>query len=221
MSEFPITNPPVVDFANSYSQLRALSTQRDYLRSVARDIMSASVDISRFDSEGARYANYATAWAVTLFFADLLRNSICALDRRAPILFRAIDNHIATANKYLKLFGRKSITTKDDVLKAVDANLQGVVKLTRNVKVVRDELKKQKVSVPKEANLLLDIGVSFAQDSIIILQAGQVAQHSKDSAASAQANLRASLARVYQRMMAIDAEISRLIERGEKYSNTA
>lgn len=216
MSEFPVTISETVDFSKPYSDFEALVAQRRMLQGAERDIRSAMANVSRYELDGIAFANMAAGWAVTLFFCDLLRNSLSAADRRAPILFGEVDRLVENAKKVLKLLGLGSPPSKADVLKSVDSNFQHAIKFTENVKMVRRMLEKAKIRIPKPYNVLTSIAMDMADDTIMIINASQASEQVSASANSAQANMRVSLQRIHQRMMAVDAELSRIMDEAQR-----
>lgn len=211
----PIDKPPTVDFQTPYSQLEALRAEERRLREVADDIRSVRADILRFDREGVENATYAATWAATLMVADILRRSISAMDRRASVLFSAFDREVATANKVLKMLGLKTIATREEVMKNVDPNLKPAVDFTKDIQKVRQLLKEHKIRVPKEVNLLLDLGVDMANDSVLIMQGAQLVEqiHARTKHNLAQNAL--AIERVNKRIREIQLEMTRLIEQAQ------
>jgi hypothetical protein len=77
--------------------------------------------VSQYNAEGARYAEIAAMWAASLMVAEISKIGLSAGDRRARVLFQAQDRLLDQANKVLKLFGLKTMVTKDEILKSLDA----------------------------------------------------------------------------------------------------
>jgi hypothetical protein len=198
-----------------------LYQQRERLRKTAADIRQASQDISRFRSEGADYAAYAATCAAVIMVTDILKHSMSAMDRRAKLLFGAMDKNVATANKVLKAFGQRQITTREDLLRNLDPDLQKPRAMLKVVEQARAFLKKHEVRETKEVKLLLDLGVAMTEDSLLIMQAGNTQVHVNNAANSAQANVRRSLEKTLQNLILIDNELTRQFEQLETLSRTA
>ena len=213
--------PLVVEFDTPYSAFRDLASQRHRLRGAAEDIQHAMQDVNRFQADASNYATIAAAWAATLMVADILKIGLSAMDRRARVLFAAQDRTIERANKALKLLGLRTMTTKADLMKTVDPNLQGAVKLMADIRAAREFLKKQGINAPKEMNLLLDLGTAMADDAVLIMQAGQLQRQARSNANAARNNMRNSLSRINQRIKIVDQELTRLIDRAMTLSRTA
>ena len=221
MDEFEKFTPPKVDFTKPYSDFGALVAQRQRLAASMRDIEMTIREVTKYGADAAAYANVAATWAITLFFCDLLRNSLSAVDRRAPLLFQRFDQLLAKGNKVLKLFGQPTIVDKQTVLKSIDPNLQGSANFSASIRTIRDELAKEKIRLPMPYQVLSEFALDMADDSLLIIQASQTSQQVQASVANAQANMRVTLQRIRERLMRMDAEISRLLENGQRRSNTA
>jgi hypothetical protein len=209
-----LDQPPVVDFQRPYSQLEALEAEERRLQGIADDIRSVQQDLYRFDREGAENATYAATWAATLMVADILRRSVSAMDRRAPILFSAFDKKVATANKLLKMLGLKTITTREEIMKDIDPNLKPVVDFTRDVQQAREILKRYKIRAPREVDLILDLGIDMTNDATLIMQSQQVAQQTHDRTQINLSQTAHQLDRVSQRLRKIQVKMKLLKDPG-------
>lgn len=216
-----IDRPPLVDFQRPFSRLEALRAEQLRLKGVADDIKSVRADLLRFDREGAENATYAAAWAATLMVADILRRSVSAMDRRASILFSAFDRKVATANKLMRLLGWKTIATREEIMKNVDRNLKPAVDFTKDIQRVRAMLKEYKIRAPKEVDLLLDLGIDITNDSILIMQSGQLVDqiHGRTNHNLSQNAL--ALERINKRIRAVQLEMMHLIEQAQVRMRTA
>jgi hypothetical protein len=195
--------PPKVDFTLPPDALAAIRAQRARLMALQRDIESAMRDVDRFSKEGALYAGIAAGWAATLMVCDILKVGLSAMDRRAAVLFKAQDRQISNANKVLKTLGLPTLTSKEELMAGVDPNLQGAIKLTSEIREAQAFLKKQGAKAPKHIALLIDLGTVMADDTVLLIQAGQEQNH------------------VRQRIEALDREFSRVFEAGLERRRTA
>jgi hypothetical protein len=205
-----LDQPPVVDFQRPYSPLEALEAEELRLEGIADDIRNVQQDLLRFDREGAENATYAATWAATLMVADILRRSVSAMDRRAPILFSAFDRKVATANKLLKTLGLKTIATREDIMRDIDPNLKPVVDFTRDVQEAREMLQKHKIRAPKEVDLILDLGIDMTNDATLIMQSAQIAQQTHDRTKYNLSQTAHNLERVSRRIREVQVKIMRL-----------
>ena len=222
--------PPIVDFNRPYSPLDALVAQRAYLRAIALDIQQAMHDVDRYQAEAVQDANIAAVWAATLMVCDIARIGLSAGDRRARLLFAALDNATARAGRVMRLFGAAKVPTKDDLLRAVNDDLKRPVRMLGAVTAARGVLSRLKlpttggpvaVTVPEEVNLVLDLAMAMAADTVLILQAQGLASRAGTQAAQARGQMRVNLHRVLQKMMLIDAELTRQWDRMQRQVNTA
>lgn len=213
--------PPRVDFSRPTTPLEAIRAQRGRLQALERDIESAMRDVNRFSQEGALYAGIAAGWAATLMVCDILKIGMSAFDRRAAVLFKAQDRQIGQANKVLKWLGMSTITTKEELMAGVDPNLQGVVKLTADIREAQAFLKDKGVKAPKEMKLLLDLGTAMADDTVLLIQAGQEQNHVRSNADKARSSMRAQLMRIRSRIRDLDTEFIRLMEAAQTLQRTA
>jgi hypothetical protein len=213
--------PPKVDFTLPPDALAAIRAQRARLMALQRDIESAMRDVDRFSKEGALYAGIAAGWAATLMVCDILKVGLSAMDRRAAVLFKAQDRQISNANKVLKTLGLPTLTSKEELMAGVDPNLQGAIKLTSEIREAQAFLKKQGAKAPKHIALLIDLGTVMADDTVLLIQAGQEQNHVRSNAENARNSMRSQLMRIRQRIEALDREFSRLFEAGLERRRTA
>lgn len=213
--------PPKVDFTLPPDALAAIRAQRARLMALQRDIESAMRDVDRFSKEGALYAGIAAGWAATLMVCDILKVGLSAMDRRAAVLFKAQDRQISNANKVLKTLGLPTLTRKEELMAGVDPNLQGAIKLTSEIREAQAFLKKQGAKAPKHIALLIDLGTVMADDTVLLIQAGQEQNHVRSNAENARNSMRSQLMRIRQRIEALDREFSRLFEAGLERRRTA
>jgi hypothetical protein len=213
--------PPKVDFTLPPDALAAIRAQRARLMALQRDIESAMRDVDRFSKEGALYAGIAAGWAATLMVCDILKVGLSAMDRRAAVLFKAQDRQISNANKVLKTLGLPTLTSKEELMAGVDPNLQGAIKLTSEIREAQAFLKKQGAKAPKHIALLIDLGTVMADDTVLLIQAGQEQNHVRSNAENARNSMRSQLMRIRQRIEALDREFSRVFEAGLERRRTA
>ena len=213
--------PPKVDFTLPPDALAAIRAQRARLMALQRDIESAMRDVDRFSKEGALYAGIAAGWAATLMVCDILKVGLSAMDRRAAVLFKAQDRQISNANKVLKTLGLPTLTSKEELMAGVDPNLQGAIKLTSEIREAQAILKKQGAKAPKHIALLIDLGTVMADDTVLLIQAGQEQNHVRSNAENARNSMRSQLMRIRQRIEALDREFSRVFEAGLERRRTA
>lgn len=222
--------PPIVDFSTPWSNLTALQAQRQMVQSVANDIRSSLRDVDRYEGEAINAANMAAVWAATLMVCDIVRIGLSAADKKAALAFSTQDRAIQSANRVLKLFGSGGIATKASLMKSIGPELEGAAKATDTLRKVAGELKKLKVpttngpvpvKIPKEASLLVDLGLAMAEDTILLLQAGNMQRQASVTAAQSRMQMRQNLQKVLNRIMLIDGEITREFERLRRIGNTA
>lgn len=219
--EARLDKPPIVDFQRPYSPLEALRAEELRLRGLADDIRSVRGDLLRFNREGVENATYAAAWAATLMVTDILRRSVSAMDRRASILFSALDRNVATANKVMRMLGLKTIATREGIMKNIDPNLKPIVDFTRDVQKARDIIKKYKIRAPKELNLILDLGIDITNDSALIMQGMQLIRETQDRTNHNLSQNALALERVNKRIREVQMEIQRLIDQAQVRMRTA
>jgi hypothetical protein len=153
--------------------------------------------------------------------AEISKIGLSAGDRRARVLFQAQDRLFEQANKVLKLFGMKSMVTKDDVLKSLDPDLRNGARFTDTIQKTRDVLTKVGLKENKEVKLLLDLVIAMTNDTLLIIQTTHTQQQISANAAAAQAKMRASLSRINRHIQNVDLELTRMIERAARKSRIA
>jgi hypothetical protein len=146
---------------------------------------------------------------------------LSAVDKRAKLLFNKQDEALAQANKVLKFFGLRTVTTKADLMRSVDPALGGAAKLTQGVRDAQRVLKDYGLKAPKDMTLLLNFGTTLCDDTMLMISSGLTAQAVKSNAAQAQALMRQHLQRVKQRLMLIETEFTRLFEDRRRLARTA
>jgi hypothetical protein len=156
-----------------------------------------------------------------LMVCDILKVGLSAMDRRAAVLFKAQDRQISNANKVLKTLGLPTLTSKEELMAGVDPNLQGAIKLTSEIREAQAFLKKQGAKAPKHIALLIDLGTVMADDTVLLIQAGQEQNHVRSNAENARNSMRSQLMRIRQRIEALDREFSRVFEAGLERRRTA
>jgi hypothetical protein len=113
------------------------------------------------------------------------------------------------------------VATKDDVLRTLDPDLRNVNKMTEYVQKTRTFLKAAGVSENRETKLVLDIAVAMTQDTLLVMQAMNLQQQVNTNALSTQAKMRQSLIQVTRKIMMIESELTRMIERAQVQMRTA
>ena len=211
---------PVVDFKAAPNPLTDLDLQRTRLTHLIEDVERSLKEVRRFEAEGEEYASYAVAWAATMTLADILKISLSAVDRRAKFLFDKQDKSLAQASKILQLLGFKPLSTKADLLKAMDANLQLAPTLTDGIRKAQKKLKEAKVKVPKHISLLLDLGTTMCDDTMLMIDAGMTSQRIQDHSANAQKAMRATLDKLRKKLLQIEQEYARLFEQRQVRART-
>jgi len=125
------------------------------------------------------------------------------------------------ANKMLSIVGKGKIASKADILKTLGPELRGVNQMTDAVQKARRFLRSTGVVENKEPKLVLDLAVEMTQDTLLIMHAINLQQAASSNATRTQAKMRESLERVSRRLLIIDSEITRALERVEKNTRTA
>jgi hypothetical protein len=180
-----------------------LIRQRAKLATAADCIAGAMRDIERFGKEGSEAAGYAACWAAVMMATGIVKTGLSAVNKQAAAGFALIDNGIAQANKWLGAAKMPTITTKSELMKGVDPNLAGAAGFLRDVQQARGYLKKAGAKPPAHLALVLDLATQMSEDTILMLQAGQLAgQVSK--------NTRSNLTQVAARLHSMKVKISRL-----------
>ena len=93
--------------------------------------------------------------------------------------------------------------------------------MTDAVQKARRFLRSTGVVENKETKLVLDLAVEMTEDTLLIMQAMNLQQAASSNATRTQAKMRESLERVSRRLLIIDSEITRALERVEKNTRTA
>lgn len=180
-----------------------LIRQRARLAAAADCIAHAMGDIERFGQEGAENAGYAACWAAVMMATGIVKTGLSAVDKRAAAGFAFIDSAIAQANKWLGAAKMRTITTRAELMKGVDPNLAGAAGLLRDVREARNYLKKAGAKPPAHLALVLDLATQMSEDTILMLQAGQLQ-------GQVARNTRANLTQVAARLHVMKTKISRL-----------
>lgn len=180
-----------------------LIRQRARLAAAADCIAGTMRDIERFGKEGSEAAGYAACWAAVMMATGIVKTGLSTVNKQAAAGFAVIDNGIAQANKWLGAAKMPTLTTKAELMKGVDPNLAGAAGFLRDVQEARGYLKKAGAKPPAHLALVLDLATQMAEDTILMLQAGQLA-------AQVTKNTRANLTQVAARLHAMKVKIGRL-----------
>lgn len=201
--------------------IHALMQQRARLQLCADQIRAAIQDIEGFRKEGSDAAGYAAAWAAVMMATGILRTGLSAADRRAGLMFSALDKAVERADRVLKFFGGPQIGKKADLLASLDPNLRQVSTLTKDVREAQAFLRKHKVKPPKHLALVIDLALGMTDDTLLMLQAGelqsQVGQHTGAALNQSLAHLR----RVNARLTQLDARILQAFDQRDLFNRTA
>ena len=180
-----------------------LIRQRAKLAAAADCISDSMRDIERFGKEGSEAAGYAACWAAVMMATGIVKTGLCAVNKQAAAGFAFIDRGIEQANKWLGAAKMQTITTKSELMKGVDPNLAGAAGFLRDVREARSYLKKAGAKPPAHLALVLDLATQMSEDTILMLQAGQLSwQVAKYT--------RSNLAQVAIKLHAMKVKISRL-----------
>lgn len=207
--------------------MRGLLRRREQLARVANDIKDALSDLQGVRRQVSYDTTCMAAWASVLMTVDIIKAGVSAVDPRAAFGFALIDEGIKRANLLLVGLGKQPITTRSDLMKSVDPNLRTVTGMLGDVRTAKKLLAAVRISphlkvgVPKEITLLVDISISMAENTTLLMQAGQSQAHANAHIDSAGRQMRAHLQKVHQSLRSVDAAIAQLLATHALYSRTA
>ena len=200
----------------SMTNLSELIAKRQRLSEAMRAVKEAAYDVARYRDEALNHVAYAAMWAAVLMATDVVKSGLSAADKRAAFGFSMLDRAIAKANKVLPLLRMAPIATKADALRAVDPNLQGAASFLSEVREARSVLSKARINAPKELDLVLNISLGMAEDTLLLLQAGQQQTLVAQQSAAVSANIRVQLQRMQSAIARLDVAISEFIAQYER-----
>lgn len=188
----------------------------------AGDAIAAAVrDIQNAGREGADAAGYAACWAAVMMATGIVKTGLTVSNKAAAAGFGAIDSAISNANRVLAALKMPTIATKGDVMKAVDPNLQGAAGFIRSVNEARAFLKKAGVNPPPHVKLMLDLATQMAEDTLLMLQAGQM---QADVSRNTQVAMRQAVTRLQamrHKILLLDGQIAWALSQRDLYNRTA
>jgi hypothetical protein len=206
-------------------EFSALISRRTRLRHALLETRQVKEDIARYGAEGAQAALHAALWASIMMVTDILKIGMSAGDKKAAAGFRAIDTLTDKADKLLQSFGSKPMVKKEDLMRQVDPNLQnaaivmGYIRKTRAVisKAADDaKLPGQARETYKQLDLVAKLGIAMADDTILLMQAGQLQSQSSSAANHAIAAIDRKLSELVRKIAEIDRLIDGLIQRASR-----
>ncbi len=212
------------------SEFNALISRRVRLKAAATEIRKTKQDIARYGAEGAEAAAYAAMWATIMMVTDILKIGMSAGDKRAAFAFSSIDTLIDKADKLMQLFGSRPMTKKADLMKQVDPNLQNAVTVIGYIRKTREVISKaagdaklagQALENFNQLDLVAKIGVAMADDTVLLMQAGQLQSRSNAMASQAIAAIDRQISDMARKIGEIDRQIDYMLYRANKASNIA
>jgi len=212
------------------SNVRELLSKRQRLKFALQELKAARNDVSKFGAEADAAVVMAMMWASVMMVADILKIGMSAGDKRASILFSVIDNGMEKADRLLQLFGARPMVKKADLLKLVDPNLQkGVVVIgyLRKCRDVIDKAAKQlKLSGDalenyKALDLVAKLGLAMADDSIVLMQAGNLQAENAARTRNAIAMIDRRVSDMSRKVAEIDREVDFMLQQKARLSRTA
>lgn len=198
-----------------------LFLQRNQLHQCAALMRESIQDIDTIQKEGTEAAGYAAAWAAVLMTTDILRIGLSAGDRRARLLFQGLDRAIARADKVLVAFGQKPTMKKSDLMASLDPELRGTGQFIKDVREAQGFLKGQGVKPPKQLKLVMDLAMAMTEDTLLMLNAGQLQKQVGEQARHGRMQAAMHLKRVLSRLAHVDAQILQAFDQRDLFNRTA
>jgi hypothetical protein len=204
------------------AMLSDLMARRERIANAIQVIQSTKADVARISQEGQTAATAAAMWAAVMMVTDILKIGMSASNKQAAAGFATIDALVAKADQLMQLFGARPMTTKADLMRQVDPNLQNAATVVGYVRQARGKIDEaaKAMKVPRgpatalgQWDLVARIGVEMADDTILILQAGQTQSAVGRSAAAQQAQIDRTLNKLRQQLSAVDAALVQLLDR--------
>lgn len=212
------------------SELSALLSRRTKLHTAIDEARKCKEDIVKYGSEGAQAATYASMWAAIMMVTDIVKIGVSAADPPAAFVFKGIDMLTDKADKLMQLFGSRPMTKKEDLLKQVDANLQNGVVIIGYIKKAKDVMAKfgldkkltgQALENFKHLTLVAELGVAMADDTLVLMQAGQLQSNANKVTQQAIAGIDRQITNMVRKVAEIDRQIAYMIYRADRAANIA
>lgn len=198
-----------------------LIQKRAALNNAANAIAAAMQDIQSAGREGSEAAGYAACWAAVMMATGIVKTGLTVSNKGAAAGFAAIDGAIANANKVLGALGMRTIATKGEAMKSLDPNLAGAAGFLRDVGEARRILKQAGANPPAHLKLLLDLATQMAEDTLLMLQAGQTQGDVHRNTRAAHHQAAARLHALRTKIMLLDNQISMLLAQRDVMQRTA
>jgi hypothetical protein len=99
-----------------------------------------------------------------------------------------------------------------DVLRSVDPNHQGVAGFLIELREARALLARAEVTAPRDLDLVLTLATGMAEDTLLLLQAGQQQQAIASRSGGALAAIATRLRTIRQNIMELDMAVSGLMD---------
>lgn len=201
-------------FSELVQRRARLAAAGDAIAGTLRDIQNAG-------REGSEAAGIAACWAAVMMATGIVKTGLSISNKTAAAGFGAIDSAISSANRVLTELQMPTIATKGDVMKAVDPNLQGAAGFIRSVNEARAFLKKAGANPPPHVKLMLDLATQMAEDTLLMLQAGQTQAVVNRNTQLAMRQVVTRLQAMRQKILLLDGQIAWLLSQHDLYKHTA
>jgi hypothetical protein len=197
-------------------QVTEFVARRRRLQEAIKLIEEDRKDMVRYGDEGRTYAAYAATWAAVLMACDIIKTGWSAADKKAAAGFGLIDGAVAKANQILAKLKLRTIATKDDALKGLNADLAKPAALLHDIRNAKAWLAKAKIEAPPNLGVVIDMCIGMAEDTFLMLQAGQTQQQVGLVNAAALASVDRRLRKLHDDLRRLDDRIGELLREYER-----
>ena len=199
------------------SALTDLLSRRQRIVDTIAKMQAVRADVSRAGAEGRGDAMIAATWAAVMMVTDILKIAMSAGNKQAGAQFALQDKMIANADSVMQKFGASPMTKKSDLMAQVDPNLRTAAGITKSLRDAQGIMNSAAKTLGQDTstatnfgkwNLVASIGVEMADDTILLIQAGQLGDQAIRGARIAQSQIDRLIAKQAQQLSAIDAKIN-------------
>ncbi len=200
--------------------LNDLLSRRQRIAQTITQMQAARMDVTQAGAEGRLNATVAAAWAGVMMVTDVLKIAMTAGNKQAAAQFALQDRMVENADKLMQRFGSSPMTKKSDLMAQVDPNLRTAAGITKSLRSAQDALGKGAKILGQDTgvntnlgkwNLVAKIGIEMADDTILLIQAGQIGDQAIRGARIAQSQIDRLIAKQSQQLSAIDNHINEFL----------
>lgn len=204
------------------SALNDLLQRRDRIVQCLAKMRAARADTTKIGADGRLDATFAAAWAAVMMVTDILKIAMTAGNKQAAAQFALQDKMVEKADRLMQMFGSSPMTKKSDLMAQIDPNLKTAAGITKSLRDAQSAINKAATELKMDTSittnfgkwgLVAKIGIEMADDTLLLIQAGQIGDQAIRGARMAQSQIDRLIAKQSENLAAIDYQINEFLIR--------